>query len=99
MKARLAVIFLIVLGIIISFTEVSEAVPLPPTNLAVANEGGPISLTWTETLGMGIITYEIYRDTTSTVDTGSVLVGTTDESDTDYTDTTTVDGTTYYYAV
>lgn len=100
MKARLAVIFLIVLGIIISFTEVSEAVPLPPTNLAVANEGGPISLTWTETPpGMGTITYEIYRDTTSTVDTGSVLVGTTDELDTDYTDTTTVDGTTYYYAV
>ncbi|MEW5766560.1 MAG: FlgD immunoglobulin-like domain containing protein [bacterium] len=102
MKARLIGILLIVLGIVISFSEISKAAPLPPTNLTASNNEGPIDLTWDAVSGI-LISYEIYRDTSSTVTTSSLLIGDiTPPEGTDpiaYTDTNTVDGTTYYYAV
>ncbi|MBU0456427.1 MAG: hypothetical protein KKA99_06620, partial [Gammaproteobacteria bacterium] len=66
---------------------------LPPEGLSAANKDGIITLTWTETKGISLVTYNIYRGTSSTsltkVDSGVI--------ETKWQDLDTANGVNYYY--
>ncbi|MBU0568975.1 T9SS type A sorting domain-containing protein [bacterium] len=69
-----------------------------PANLSAVNNDGFIDLTWEATSGIGSTTYNVYRDTDPSVDTGSTQVATGLNS-TNWTDVNTENNTVYYYVV
>jgi len=72
--------------------------PQPPTNLAASNvTASQVTLTWTASTTATIVSYNVYRSTTSGVYTtplASVNAGTST-----YTDMTVASATTYFYVV
>jgi autotransporter-associated beta strand protein len=74
----------------------ATTITLPPTSLSVSTAGNSVHLSWTAPAN-GVVSYNIYRSTTSGGESGNLLVS--GVTATNYTDSTAVEGAAYYYKV
>jgi hypothetical protein len=75
-------------------------VPAAPTGLSATAANGSATVSWTASPEVDLAGYELYRSTTSPVDTtGSPRTGTDLLQATTFTDGGLANGTTYYYAL
>ena len=89
-------VFLFFIILFLSTAELLFAQPAAPTNLRAENSGGPISLTWTASVGA--TSYTLYRSTltiTALTDEGVEVAGIS--TTTTFMDINTEDLTTYHY--
>jgi fibronectin type 3 domain-containing protein len=70
--------------------------PLAPTSLALVSGQNNIQLSWNASSGLGTITYNVLRSTTS--GSGYSIIA-SNQTGISYADTTALAGTTYYYVV
>jgi len=78
----------------------ADVPPSAPANLVAEAGNAFVNLSWDPNSEGDLAGYNLYRSTTSTVDTGvAPLNGNTLITDTSFVDTTVVNGTTYYYVV
>ncbi|MDQ3880529.1 MAG: fibronectin type III domain-containing protein, partial [Chloroflexota bacterium] len=74
--------------------------PVAPTGLTASAGNGRVVLDWADSADSGIAGYNVYRGTSSPVNTGSTpLNGSTPISASAYTDTVVTNGTIYSYVV
>jgi fibronectin type 3 domain-containing protein len=71
-------------------------VPSGPTSLVATSSSGSVSLSWQAASGLGSITYNIYRSTTSGSGYTSIA---SNLSAISYTDSSVTNGTSYFYIV
>jgi hypothetical protein len=75
--------------------------PAAPTGLVATPGDSSVSLSWTASVATDVAGYNVYRSTTTPVNTATatLLNGTDLVQGTTFTDTTAVNGTKYYYVV
>ena len=80
--------------------EIGVSAPAAPTGLAAVAGNGRVELAWDANAEPNLAGYNVYRSTTSPVDTaGTPLNGGTLLTDPAFTDDTVVNEVTYHYAV
>jgi hypothetical protein len=74
--------------------------PEPATNLAVSGAtASQVSLTWTASTSSDVVSYNVYRSTTSGAYTSTPLASVGASTTPGFTDSTVSSGTTYFYVV
>ena len=83
-----------------TWTVTDVSAPAAPTGLAAVAGNGQVELAWDANAEPDVAGYNVYRSTTSPVDTGGTpLNGGTLLTDPAFTDDTVVNEVTYHYAV